>query len=278
MKANLRPEQVVLLARAGITRIQPGIEALDTELLTLMKKGCTMLQNVQFLKLAAENGLWVAWNLLYGFPGETAEAYARSASLMPKLRHLQPPSNTGRVLADRFSPYFHGPESFGISIEPAAVYGFIYPVEEAGLRRLAYHFDMRSEALEHVDEMVTPMRAERRLWSERHPESALYWEDLGEAVTVTDERWGWQQTAHSFDGVEADLLRLCGRITSWNRIRSELGLLFDEAALRSGIDRLIGHGLLLHEGVEFLALPLQQPGWRRAPTAVEIADAGRRSR
>jgi hypothetical protein len=29
-----------------------------------MRKGCTMLQNVQILKLAAENGIWVAWNLL----------------------------------------------------------------------------------------------------------------------------------------------------------------------------------------------------------------------
>ena len=242
-----------------------------------MKKGCTVLQNVQVLKLAAENGIWVAWNLLYGFPGETAQAYLRSASVIPKVRHLQPPSNTGRVLADRFSPYFHEPEAFGVHIEPVTAYAFIYPVEAAGLRRLAYHFDMRSEALDRVEELVEPMRAEQRLWSEHHPESALYWKDLGETVSVTDERWGWQRTTHSFDGVEADLLRLCGRITSLNRIRSELGLRCGEVALQSGVDRLLDHGLLLQEGAEFLALPLRQPGWRRAPTSAEIAIAGHRS-
>jgi len=42
-RAVWRPEHLVQLARAGVTRIQPGIEALDTELLTSMKKGCTML-------------------------------------------------------------------------------------------------------------------------------------------------------------------------------------------------------------------------------------------
>jgi ribosomal peptide maturation radical SAM protein 1 len=273
MKANLRPDHLALLARAGVTRIQPGIEALDSELLSLMKKGCTMLQNVQVLKLAAESGLQVVWNLLYGFPGESAESYRRSARIMPKLRHLQPPSNTGRVFADRFSPYFQRPESFGIRLEPAAAYGFMYPFDEASVRRLAYHFHMRSEPLDRIEETVAPMAAEQCLWSEHHTESALYCKDLGEVVIATDERWGWDRTVHTFDGAEAGLLRLCWRITSWNRIRSELGSYFGDVTVRSGIDRLICRGLLLEEGAEFLALPLRQPGWRRAPTLDEIAEA-----
>lgn len=151
---NLRPEQLELLSRAGVKKIQPGIEALDSELLTLMNKGCTMLQNVQLLKLAAENGLSVAWNLLYRFPSETAECYARTARLIPKLRHLQAPSNTGRASADRFSPYFPRPESFGVRLEPAAAYRFVHPFDKTSIRRLAYHFHMHSEALDHIDETV----------------------------------------------------------------------------------------------------------------------------
>ena len=264
MKANLRPDHVELLARAGVTRIQPGIEALDSELLKLMKKGCTMLQNVQILKLAAESGLSVIWNLLYGFPGEAAEAYKRSAHIMPKLRHLQPPSGAGRVLADRFSPYFQRPESFGVRLEPASAYCFIYPFDEASVRRLAYHFDMHSGALDCIAEIAAPMLAEQRMWSEHHTQSALYCEDQDDALIVTDQRWGWDQVVRRFEGAEAEVLRQAWRITSWSRIELELGPRFGDAVLRAAIDRLLGLGLLLHEEGQYLALPLRRPGSRRA--------------
>lgn len=274
MKANLRPEQLALLSRAGIKRIQPGIEALDTELLRLMKKGCTMLQNVQTLKIAAESGLSVAWNLLYGFPGENPAAYERAARLMPKLRHLQPPANTGRALADRFSPYFQRPEAFGVRLEPAAAYSFIYPFEEAGVREFAYHFHMHSDALDGVSEMVAPMRAEQRIWCDHHRDSALYCDDAGHMLRVTDERWGYPRSVHWLEGAAAALLRLCWRITCWNDLRAELSPCFSDADLHAAMERLIGLDIVIQEGSEFLALPLRQPGWRRAPTWGEIMEAG----
>jgi ribosomal peptide maturation radical SAM protein 1 len=273
MKANLRADQLELLARAGVTRIQPGIEALDSELLRLMKKGCTMLQNVQILKLAAESGLSVVWNLLYGFPGESAEAYQRSAHIMPKLRHLQPPSCAARVLADRFSPYFQRPESCGVRLEPATAYRSIYPYDETSVRRLAYHFDMHSAALDCIEETAAPMVCEQSMWSEHHAESALYCEDEADAIIVTDERWGWDRAVHTFKGAEAEVLRLCWRIASWNRIELKLGPRFSDTVLRAAIERLLRLGLLLREEDQHLALPLRQPGWRRAPTWGELAEA-----
>ncbi|MBL6458673.1 RiPP maturation radical SAM C-methyltransferase [Belnapia sp. T6] len=270
MKANLRPDQLALLSRAGVKRIQPGIEALDTELLALMQKGCTMLQNVQLLKLAAESGLSVAWNLLYGFPGENPDSYVRTAQLMPKLRHLQPPASSGRVLADRFSPYFQRSEDFGVRLDPAPAYRFIHPFGEASVRNLAYHFHMRSDALAEVERIVAPMRAELRQWADHFRDSALYCRDDGEGVTVFEERWGWPRSARRFEGPEAELLRLCWQITSWNFTKAKLGVDFPEEALSKALDRLVELGLVVREGTEFLALPLRQPGWRRAPTWSEI--------
>ena len=272
MKANLRPEQLTLLARAGVKRIQPGIEALDTELLTLMNKGCTMLHNVQLLKLAAENGLSVAWNLLYGFPGEDPESYRRAARIMPMLRHLQPPDTTGRALADRFSPYFQRPASFGVALEPAAAYAFIHPFGAESVARLAYHFHMRSEALDAVEDHVEPMLEQQRLWLTHRAQSALFSEADGEDVVVTDRRWGWPRSRRRFVGAEAALLRLCWRITPWHRIEENLCGMFDEAALTRAVVSLEARGLLLREGAEFLALPLRQPGWRRAPTWDEVLE------
>lgn len=273
MKSNIRPEQLTLLARAGVRRIQPGIEALDTPLLALMDKGCTALQNVQILKLAAENGLSVAWNLLYGFPGEEPESYARTAALIPSLYHLQPPSSTGRVYADRFSPYFQRPEVFGVQLEPVDAYRLIYPFEDATVRALAYHFRMHSAALDGIEDAVAPMRAAQRNWKSHWLKSSLSYEDDGDTLTVQETRWGWPHGVTNLEGPDADLLRLCWKITPWITVQEQLGGSREQAALRQAADRLLERGWLIEEGRQLLALPLRQPGLRRAPSWAEVMGA-----
>jgi ribosomal peptide maturation radical SAM protein 1 len=273
MKANLRPEQLTLLARAGIKKIQPGIESLSTRLLALMDKGCTMLQNVQALKLAAENGLYVQWNLLYGFPGESAADYAEMARLMPKLRHLQPPGTMGRARADRFSPYFARPETFSVTLAAAGAYRFLYPFDDESIRRLAYHFEMRSPQLDAVDEIIAGTEAEYALWQDHVTESALYCTDLGDGVDITDARWGWQPATWLLEGAEAAVHRLCWKMTPRHAIAAELHDRFGAAAIERALAALIERGLLLHEPDTYLALALRQPGFRRAPSWAEIRAA-----
>lgn len=277
MKVNLKPEWIALLARAGITRIQPGIEALDTPVLNLMRKGCTMLQNVQTLRLAAENGMTVAWNLLYGLPGEDPGSYTRTAAVMPLLRHLQPPMNLSRTLADRFSPYFNKPDAYGVALEPAPGYAAVYPFEDESVRRLAYHFHMRSPALDGVDALIAPVRAERRLWRAHHPESALYHTDDGVRVVVTEGRWGFDARTAVLDPPESALIRGCYTIATLSDVARDSGMALE--ALAAAAERLLDAGWLLREGNEYLALPLRQPGFRRAPTYKEtrIARAARRA-
>ena len=72
VKANLRFDQLVTLKAGGVTSIQPGLESLSNEVLRLMKKGCTALQNIQLLRWCKELDIRVAWNILSGFPGEVA--------------------------------------------------------------------------------------------------------------------------------------------------------------------------------------------------------------
>jgi ribosomal peptide maturation radical SAM protein 1 len=111
-KANVRKDHVRLLRESGVDRIQPGIESLSTPILRFMRKGVTAFQNVQLLKWCAEYGLRVFWNVIYGFPGEPPEEYARMATIVPALEHLSPPS-LGPLVLDRFSPYHERPGDFG---------------------------------------------------------------------------------------------------------------------------------------------------------------------
>jgi len=139
-KANLTLEQVAALANAGVKIIQPGIEALSTDLLKRMDKGVTARQNIALLRYARSVGVEMNWNLLYGFPGDAADSYRRTVELLPHLRHLQPPSAPCRLSIDRFSPYFFASSRYGIrSIQPMDSYASVLP-DGADARKIAYHF------------------------------------------------------------------------------------------------------------------------------------------
>ncbi len=139
-KANLTLAHCSLLAAAGVRLIQPGIEALSTDLLKLMRKGVTARQNVRLLRYARATDVTLNWNLLYGFPGDLAEWYAATADLLPLLEHLCPPGGCYRLSIDRFSPYFDCAEEFGLqALRPLPAYGDIFPAG-THLGALAYHF------------------------------------------------------------------------------------------------------------------------------------------
>lgn len=139
-KSNLNLEQVQLLVRAGVSRIQPGIEALSSSLLRRMKKGVLARQNLALLRYARAAGLALVWNLLTSFPGDRREDYEETLSLIPLIHHLSPPTSVYALSLDRFSPYVNDPAAYGISgLEPVPNYSCVFP-PHADLDSLAYHF------------------------------------------------------------------------------------------------------------------------------------------
>lgn len=273
VKANLKPEQITALARAGVRKIQAGIETLDSGLLRMMRKGTTTVQNVQTLKLAAEAGIYVEWLALCGFPGETAAQYAGIAALVPKLIHLQPPAAFLRARADRFSPYFDHPEQFGVTLQPLPAYRHIFPFDDMSLRRLGYHFEMRSDALAAWREATDTAAHAYAEWRAQQGECALWCEEDGEAMVIHDQRRGWPMQAALLRGAEAALARFAWCIRGWPQIEAELGTLHGRATLEAAATRLEQRGWLLREENSLLMLPLRQPGWRRAPSWGEIRRA-----
>lgn len=139
-KANLTLAQVRALARAGITEIQPGIEALSSGLLKLMDKGTTAAQNIALLRYAGACGMVVQWNILYGFPNDELGFYRETIELLPLIHHLPAPNRAGKIIIDRFSPYHTYPERYGIrDLAPLADFDDVLP-PTADRDAVAYHF------------------------------------------------------------------------------------------------------------------------------------------
>lgn len=165
VKANLSREQLQALARAGVRYLQPGIESLSSAVLRLMDKGVRSSQNVNLLRWAQHYGIEAAWNLLWGFPGETAEDYLAQAAVVPHLMHLRPPDSVGRVWLERFSPMFTDSGRFPLRFRrPEASYRYVYPAD-VDLDKAAYFFEYAFvEAL--PDAAYEPLRTAVARWSE----------------------------------------------------------------------------------------------------------------
>jgi ribosomal peptide maturation radical SAM protein 1 len=142
VKANLAPKHLRALGAAGVLTVQPGIESLSDHVLGLMRKGTTGLKNIEFLKWCREYGVTPVWNLLYGFPGETAADYEEIRDLIEAIWHLDPPRAHGRLRLDRFSPYHDDPAAFGMeNVRPKAPLLHLYPFPSEDVMEMAYYFD-----------------------------------------------------------------------------------------------------------------------------------------
>ena len=273
-KVGLSPDQIALLARAGIRKIQFGIETFSTDLLRLMAKGTTMLQNIELLKFCAESGVFVEWLALSGFPGERPGHYTAMATLLPKLFHLQPPAAFIRARGDRFSPYAREPGTYGVSLEPLRAYRHIFPLGEEAVMSLANHFNLVSPGLEQHDDYVGATAEQYRAWQGCSSRSLLWIDETEEGLaTIHDTRGGSGETVSQLTGAAAALLRLCWRITRWTDAVESLKDQFEVQALTEAADALEASALLQREGSRCLTLALRQPGPRRAPSWLEVRAA-----
>jgi magnesium-protoporphyrin IX monomethyl ester (oxidative) cyclase len=200
VKLPLSEYDMRTMAQAGVTKVQPGIEALATETLKLMDKGTSVFQNLQFLKNSARHGIDAKWNLLVGFPGEPAHVYEKYVRDIPLLRHLPPPAGAFMVRFDRYSPYFTKAEEYGLTLRPLDFYRLVYPFSTEQLGQLAYFFADQNfapylagaiEWLKPINDQIDEWKA---LWSrdETRPELSLSRHADGQ-LWIDDTRSGEHQ-------------------------------------------------------------------------------------
>ncbi|MBI4615132.1 MAG: RiPP maturation radical SAM protein 1 [Planctomycetes bacterium] len=191
-KSNLSEDEVRLFVRAGIRSIQPGIENLSSDILTLMRKGVRGYQNIETLKWCEIHGVRPVWSYLYGFPGEREESYAEAVRLMPRLAHLPPPNRPVPVTLDRFSPYFERRDDFGFrNVRPwKGTEDYYRGLSREARFRLSYHFDSdlpQGNSLPYADRLWQAVLA----WIQSFHAGASFFQLRGERVTLlVDTRSG----------------------------------------------------------------------------------------
>jgi magnesium-protoporphyrin IX monomethyl ester (oxidative) cyclase len=257
-KSNLKHEHVALLAKAGVLWIQPGIEAFHDDLLKLMDKGATAAINIQLLKYCREFGIYVTWNLLFGFPGEDDAWHAEVAKWLPQLFHLQPPKCVGRVLYDRFSLYHQDPERYGLRLAPSPSYSAVYPLPSEDLAELGYFFVDNSPGAHAYGPGVSALMALVVEWFdlfERGLGPVLSMTPHDDVIDIFDTRPCASARRLTLEGLDALVYPACEPAADCREVCRRLGPAgTDATAVQATLDRLAALLLLVKVHGKYLAL------------------------
>lgn len=259
IKANLSRENISIMRKAGVRRVQPGIESLSTSVLRGMRKGIDMLHNVNFLRWARYYNIQVSWNILYGFPHDRVEDYEAQGALVPLLHHLEPPTTMNKVWMERFSPLYSARDgSLFEFVEPELSYRYIFPTY-VDLDRLAYFFDYRLTSTCPVtvyECLGTAVDRWKAGWS-AGPRPELRIRRSTNFIQIDDTRRRSERRIHRYDGLEARLYTSClDRPISAEQIATTVGESLEPSAIKRELLKFVEAGLLIEENNKYLSLAI----------------------
>lgn len=257
VRPKLTRTQLGELRRGGLVSVQPGIESFSTHVLEIMRKNTTAVRNLELLKWTTYYGIHNAYNVLYGFPGETAADYAAQAEVIRRIPHLQPPYAMALARPDRGSPMFTSPDDHAIAfLRPSGCYRHIYP-KDYDLARIAYFFEhgltveQPTAGHDACRALVADWKAR---WADRH-RPYLRYVKTWESVSIHDGR-GAQRLGYRYDDAAATLYEACADA----RTADELYAAVPEE--REWVDRtlrgFVDRDLMLHVDDRYLALALPE--------------------
>jgi ribosomal peptide maturation radical SAM protein 1 len=277
IKANLTHHQVRALRDAGITLVQPGIESFSDHVLKLMHKGTTGFRNIELMKWCQEYGVKPYWNFLYGFPGETTADYTHAIDVIEAIWHLDPPTGTGPVRLDRFSPYHADPAGLGmVNVRPMAPFTYLYPFEHESQMNIAYYFDFDYASGLSADACARDAVELVRTWMADGARGRLELRTLDSGALElldTRPRVAPGPRRAELDGWKAAVYLACDRAQTLHGL-SELPSVRDAAVaddeLEAFLARCVENRLMVHNGRSWLGVAVHVP--ERPADAEPVAD------
>jgi hypothetical protein len=274
IKANQDDERIKALAGAGFSAVQPGIESFDSALLRLMKKGVTGIQNVYCIKLGYIHRLYIAYNVLFGFPGECADSYSATTPLISRLYHLIPPVSRTDVLVTRFAPLHESAALCGIKISPRHHRGYDLLFSKEFLDATGFSYDNYAYYFERYFEVAPEMRrlhqelvAAVDEWKRQHllRDVFLTWSKAPgssqeeEVVVIRDSRCG-DVREHHLDFFQTQVYLACDHAPcSIQSLAEKLDLRgINTSALDDALSHLDQQKLIWREGDRVLGLAVPE--------------------
>ena len=130
MRTDIKLAALVEMKIAGLSRVQLGIEALSTSLLSKFNKKVRVIDNLQGMKFCEELEIFTCGNLILNHPKASDEDVSESASMVEFCSAFRPPNAFAPFDLEFGAPDYEGLDKQWILIEGNhAEYKRIYPSE-----------------------------------------------------------------------------------------------------------------------------------------------------
>ena len=276
MKANVSPSKFENLVKAGFAGVQPGIESFSTPVLKLMDKGVHATQNVYLLRRGLEEGVKIQYNIIYGFPNETAADYTNMVKMMPRLTHMDPPITYVPAQITRYAPLHVAPELFGI---PEATYHPNYElifsrqfISKSGfeLNDFCYFFERPFENPPHMQKIYRQMEKMVAQWVRTHQSmtAKLQWIDEANEGIILDSRQSTEKR-HTLSGLETNILKAMEEPIAIAQLKHRFLKDCSESWWQEAIARLDDLGLFFADAGKAVALPVKKDAKLPVPIDIE---------
>jgi len=204
----------------------------------------------------------VDWNLLYGFPGESPEAYTQMAELVPLITHFDPPDETRLIMIGHFSPLFEKRSGYDLKVTPSPAYAFIYPFDGQTLENLASYFIYDYATPQAIEEYTYNLNTVVENWQLVHPQSHLTFKDDGEHLLIHDQRPVAVTEYHEFTGLQRNLYLACDEAQPISHLQKRVNEQTQQESSVQEVEFLLqpmlDNKLMLHEGQCFLSLAINK--------------------
>jgi ribosomal peptide maturation radical SAM protein 1 len=257
IRPNFSRTQLARLRRGGLFSVQPGIESLSTNILKIMRKLSTGMRNVELIKWCTYYRINNLYNILCGFPGETAADYEMQREVISKIPHFQPPYGAVRARADRGSPMYTDPASQRITrMSPARCYSYLLPPGKFDPPRIAYYFehDMTDVADPSEYEQVFGRVAEWQMSWKRAVRPYMTYKKSWSSIRITDGRTE-KVSRHLYSEEAAALYEYCAEARTPRDIASHFG---NEPSVHAALQDFVSKDLMLFLDGRYLSLALPE--------------------
>jgi ribosomal peptide maturation radical SAM protein 1 len=265
-KANLREHHVKALRKAGVTCIQPGIESLNSHILTLINKGTKTYQSIQLLKWCRQYGIHPTWFMLYDIPGEKDEWFLEIAAMLPLLSHLQPPASMLQIIFERYSTYHTHAKDYNLHLQPPKTCHKIYPLSTEELQDIVCFFEEKHQIQYTENRLPQHMGLKAVFRGVSQWRKVFYSEDspvlsmitIGSNVQIHDTRPIAYAPSMILNGLEAEIYLACNEAMRVERIYETFGQKGKyQAELDDTIGNLIERKIMLRVDDRLLSLAFQ---------------------
>ncbi len=244
-----------------VSPFQVGIEIFCDRVLGLMKKGVTALRNVELLKMVAELGIPLQFNLFTCYPNMTSDDFLENLKVMDLITHLLVRDNIsmfpGEFYLPTDCPVFLDMGRYGLEKHTQSMFSDIFedfPMPSYSNYVYSYQFDNDEEQFK----MSMKIREKAAEIESKGPRlNHMYYENATDGLRIAVCRDG-QRTNYELKGSEEDIY--LAAIEESQRISTaseNLGI--SSADVRSVLDDFEQKGLILYSSDKksFLSLAMK---------------------